>query len=368
MGLSRLLFVGSLGEYNVTTFARLRALQELVDEVETFDATNWLGDGNRLVRLVASRTYIGRSIAAMNNSLYRVVRCYDPDVIWIDKGPWIYPWTLRSLKARGCYLVHYNTDDVFAPTNRFWLHRLGIRFYDIYLTTNRYNVIEISSRYGIPAIRAGMGYDSTLHRPPATAQDFKREHCPVVFMGHWRPHTEEFIAALQQDGIPVRVWGGRWGKAKRASLRSVEVLPNSKYVCAIASASIALCFLSRYQRNESTGRTFEIPAIGTFMLAERTLEHEFLFGDGRGCALFSTEQELIEKTRYYLSHPDERQAIAETGHRRCMDLGLSWSSHMKREWPLVERLLTQTDAALCAADDDPFWRGFRRGAPPSAQI
>jgi hypothetical protein len=97
------------------------------------------------------------------------------------------------------------------------------------------------------------------------------------------------------------------------------------------------------------------------MLAERTNEHEYLFGDGVGTALFSSKNELVEKASYYLNHTSERNLIADTGRRRCQELGLSWQDHMQREWPIVRRVLEQGIDVLTDADDLPFWPGFRRG-------
>ena len=110
-------------------------------------------------------------------------------------------------------------------------------------------------------------------------------------------------------GLDVRVWGHNWGKARQAELRAVKPLPQGEYAAEIARARMALCSLSRWNRNESTGRSFEIPAIGTMMLAERTPEHDFIYGDGRGAVLFSAADELVRKARYYLEDSIARRTI-----------------------------------------------------------
>jgi len=125
---------------------------------------------------------------------------------------------------------------------------------------------------------------------------------------------------------------------------------------------IGLCFLSRRNRNDSTGRSFEIPALGVFMLAQRTAEHDFLYGDGEGVALFSDTKECVDKARYYLERAGERQAIAAAGQARSQALGLSWADHLRREWPMIERWLNAGAESLQPQDDQPFWPGYRRGA------
>jgi hypothetical protein len=256
--------------------------------------------------------------------------------------------------------VHYNTDDVFAAGNWFWLHRAGIRLYDIHLTTNRWNVREIRESYGVRTMRVGMGFDREYHRPPSSARD-REPATDVVFVGHWEPHTERYIAALRDVGVSVEVWGFGWRKARDRSLRTVMPLGHGEYVGKVASAKIALCSLSRRNRNESTGRSFEIPSIGTFLLAERTAEHEYLYGDGSGAALFTGEQELVDKALYYLDREEERLAVAARGHARCLALGLSWGDHMRREWSLLCDILRSGTVPGGRDTDIPFWPGFRRG-------
>jgi hypothetical protein len=120
--------------------------------------------------------------------------------------------------------------------------------------------------------------------------------------------------------------------------------------------------------SESASRSFEIPAIGAFMLAQRTAEHEYLYGDGVGAALFSDCEELVTKANYYLAHKDERLRIADTGHGLCERIGLSWQEHMAREWPLVDQVLHSGLDVLNRQDSDvPFWSGFRNGSLPSSR-
>jgi glycosyltransferase involved in cell wall biosynthesis len=341
---------------------RLRGLQKLGLEVVSLDTTSWVGNSPRIWRSLTQRLYFSNSVREMNSSLLRTTARTSPQIVLIDKGSWVYPLTLGSLHRKGCLLVHYNTDDIFTPQNHFWLHRLFLKYYDLYLTTNRLNVIEIHQRYGIRTFRAGMGYDQEFHIPLPTG-DLSNLKDQVIFIGHWEPHIERYIVALNDNGIKVKVWGHNWWKARTNALRVVKPLPRAEYVKTIAQAKIALCFLSHWNRNESTGRSFEIPAIGTFMLAERTAEHKFLYGDGVGAALFSSEKELVDKVSYYLAHPEERQTIAAKGRARCQELGLSWADHMQREWPIMERLLIREGTRFHQEEDQPFWSGFRQGLP-----
>ena len=60
-------------------------------------------------------------------------------------------------------------------------------------------------------------------------------------------------------------------------------------------------------------KTFEIPACGGFMLTKRTEDQLEFFPEDIGAVYFSTEEELIEKIRYYLKNEDKRNSIAAKG-------------------------------------------------------
>ncbi|MGH8714245.1 MAG: glycosyltransferase family protein [Casimicrobiaceae bacterium] len=64
-------------------------------------------------------------------------------------------------------------------------------------------------------------------------------------------------------------------------------------------------------------RDFEVPSAGGFYLVERTSEHDEYFRPGVEIESWRTPQELIDKIRYYLGHPSERQRIAAAGMRRA---------------------------------------------------
>ena len=98
---------------------------------------------------------------------------------------------------------------------------------------------------------------------------------------------------------------------------------------AIASSRISLGFVREICPDQHTTRTFEIPAIGGFMLADRTDEHSEFFEEGKEAEFFGSDAEYADKLKYYLAHEEERDRIAKAGHERCLSSGYSYDDRMK---------------------------------------
>jgi hypothetical protein len=324
-----MLYVGQLWEGS-TTVDRMRSLRELGVRVIPFDTTPYLRRGNRLVRAIANRYHFGPRVSRLNRDLSTFAdRNRGFGCVWIDKGTWIWPSTLTHLKGKGSVrLVHFTPDSALLG-NQSRHFRKSIPRYDVLFTTKPFELDmhrELGARNLILTFQS---YEQTRFLPAIpSAEELRRFSSDITFIGHYDPHYAQCIRALVLRGLQVRVWGQKWDRYRRwhpwaANVVAAHGVWGRDYPAALRCAKIALGLLIKGIPETTTTRTFEIPACGVFMLAERSDAHRALFDEGKEAEFFACHEELIEKARYYLAHPEARQRIAQAGYRRCLKSGYS---------------------------------------------
>jgi spore maturation protein CgeB len=86
---------------------------------------------------------------------------------------------------------------------------------------------------------------------------------------------------------------------------------------AFRAARIVLNTFTHKDTDSVNARLFEATGCGGFVLTENRPAVRDFFEPGREVATFDSRADLLEKVRYYLAHPEEREAIAEAGCRRA---------------------------------------------------
>lgn len=318
----KILYTGPLGKWT-TTEARRKAFIELGHEIFLVDSSP-LHAATNLLGKIQGRLLTGPTVKWYNNQLLGKARETLPDMIWVDKGVCVWPRTLETMKKEtGASLVHYNSDFIQYQKWEYRHYFRSIGLYDVHITTNAIDIPVLENMGARKVVRAEFGYDPEYNRPTELSDEDKLTYGhDMVFIGHWEPATEELLVACARKGLSVNLWGYGWKHARNKHLlnnnRRIEPLYGEAYIKTLAAAKICLCFLSKWNRNQSAGRTFEIPAIGGFLLAERTPDHFSYFDEGKEAEFFAGPAELIEKAQYYLKHEERRLAIARASHDRCL--------------------------------------------------
>lgn len=328
----KILSVGGMDGLSNTCLHRHWALEKIADQIDVINTSGftslWYKIAYHLflygipIRIPENRKENSQIIEKINSTYY--------DIVWIDKGVTIFPETLQYIKKKSpkTLLISYSPDNMALRHNQSQQYLECIPLYD-HIITNKSYILEDMRKLGAKDIRfVNNSYESTFHYPRTlTSEDYKEIGGDIGFVGAWEKERCESILYLAQHGLNVRVWGGgKWLKYKgmypNLTIEN-KGLYSENYSKSFQAFKISLCFLRKMNFDLQTTRTVEIPACGGFMMAERTSEHQAMFEEGKEAAFFSTNEELLEKCKYYLSHEEERKQIATAGLKRCQTSGYS---------------------------------------------
>lgn len=281
----------------------------------------------------------------LNNRIRKQVSANQYDVIWIDKGIFIEAKTLRFIKQvqNHCLIIGYSPDNMAERHNQSQVFLKSFPYYDYYITTKSYTLDTLRQMGCKNIFFVNNAYEATFHHPyQLTEEERERLGGKIGFIGAWEEERCRSILYLAKHGIPIRVWGGgKWMRYKGIYPNLIiedRGLYSEDYNKALSAFDISLCFLRKMNHDLQTTRTMEIPACGSLLMAEKTIEHERLFKDKEEAVFFSSDKELLELCLYYLSHEDERKRIAVAGRRRCLMSGYSNEETIKR---VLEKILRE---------------------------
>jgi spore maturation protein CgeB len=275
----------------------------------------------------------GPALWRLNRGLIDFVTDTRPDAVLIWRGTHVLPRTLTRIRNMGVKIISYNNDDPFgvcrqegAPKHHYflWLWYLrGLREFDLNFVYRAVNVHEALA-FGAKNAHVLMPYFIPEKDRPIslTEADEARFRCDLVYVGHYEPDgREHLLHSLVDAGFHVRLFGGSyWTKRVLGRYASyfgeVRQLHGDDYPKALCAATIALAFLSKLNRDTYTRRCFEIPACGRVLLCERTTDLMRMFKENTEAVFFSGAEELVQKARWLLDHPEQVERIAEAGRSR----------------------------------------------------
>jgi len=209
--------------------------------------------------------------------------------------------------------------------------------------------LEDYRRAGARPIYCQEAANPLVYHPQDTPRDVD-----VAFVGGAYGDRPNYIRALVDAGLKVRTSGLGWeqlsaqlsqsarlrrslGQVRRAAggrrlrpprlPRSVAggALTDTEMIAMFSRAKISLGFSVVGNPDPRDAvirqvrlRDFEAPMSGAFYLLEYVDEIEEFFVLDREIVCFSSRHELVDKARFYLAHPDERESIRRAGHERAL--------------------------------------------------
>ena len=345
-----------------------RALTELGCRVERF---SWLEDFYRWVpgqvepvyksfwARLQNRFLAGPAMAAINQRLIKTAVALNPAVIWFYNCTHIFPGTIRRLHQLlpRTVLAQYANDNPFGAHVKpdYWRHlKNSIPEFDVHFIFRPSNEPEFRQA-GAKSVHLLRPYylpwqDCRVNLQP----EDERYRSDVVFAGHYELGGRlESLEAIAAAGYNLKLFGGGWMQSVKLASSSplwaqmpIQPVVGDDYRKTISGTKIALCFLSKINRDTCTRRNFEIPAMQTFMLAEYTDDLAGLFTEGVEAEFFRSRAEMMDKIKYYLGHDAQREQIARNGYQRVQRDGHDVLSRMQQFITVVAREIESKKACL----------------------
>ncbi len=331
----KILFVGE-NWYGSCARACCAALRRLNCEVLELDTQTCFPQWEA-PELKAARRLLSRRIGAdFSAQVLAAADMFQPEMLLAFKGSFLNAKTLRSLRRQKIRLYNYYPDRVIFIRGTE-LER-SLPEYDCVFDTKRGWDGDMPRRLHLQAlVFIPHGYDPEIHEPVKISAS-ESAACPwdVSFVGTHTKRKERLLSELIETlpGLRLRIFGSYWNRCGSVALRKLthgSAVRGQGYARVICSSRINLAIMgvSDDAFDETTTRTFEIPACGGFMLHERTDEVLGLYAEDREIACFGSASELADKVNYYLKNPSEARRIAEAGHHRTVPQ-YSYDNRMKQ--------------------------------------
>lgn len=324
----KILVVGN-GNYDFYDIALYNALCQLNYNAELFTTRNIIGPQKdkivtNFIKRVQSRLNCGTYLKSANRALIQRCKISAPDIIFFYNTRIYDHKTIDRIKQMGIKIIAFSNDDPFSKKypNYWWKKFLYIaKNADLVYAYRQVNLDEYKAM-GCKKAELLLPYyiEENNHK---ISQDEKLDNVPdVVYIGHVENDGRaEYINALLRAGIKVGI------KADTAAAyeQNGNLIPLKdtfkNYNAIIASAKIALVFLSTKNRDKYTRRCFEIPATGTMMLSIYTEKLAEFFEPDKQAVYFKNPQELVEKCKACLENEALRAKIAQAGYDRLIKDG-----------------------------------------------
>jgi hypothetical protein len=241
------------------------------------------------------------------------------DAVWVGGGRELGASAVDRLHRYAPMVINYNNDDPWGGRDgRLWDSYLqAVPEYDLVVVLRRSNVAEARASGARRVLRVWMSFDEVVHRAQSmTAQEESDLESDIAFVGTWRLERGPVLASLVARGLDIAIWGDRWNRAPEWETLAPHwrgrFLVDANYTKALQSTKVAVGLLCKGNRDLHTRRSVEVPALGTVLCAERTAEHQQLFGES-GAALWNTIAECADHCCELLGDDAIRVGTAKRG-------------------------------------------------------
>ena len=239
------------------------------------------------------------------------IRSYDPDLVLLIRGLGYRPWAVERARLKFAWWVEADerVDEALREAPQF----------DWFFFINSASA-EAAQRAGHEhTSHLSHAVDPEVFRPlPHTRKDI--DFC---FVGLWSRKRQRFIEAAFEVSKNGAVYGPKWWRKMARDVRLWRLVKGryigSEALTRLYNRSKIVINVTEWgagagaSRSGMTMRLFEVPATGSFLLTDFSVDMGLSVTPGVHVETFSDLADFQRKLRFYLDNPVARERIAAQG-------------------------------------------------------
>jgi spore maturation protein CgeB len=246
----------------------------------------------------------------MENRVVSRCREWSPDLVLTVES--LLPDTVAEVKRLGCKVAFWFPDHVGSIGR----HEMFVAPYDALFFKQPRLVERARALLGAPVHYLPEACNPRWHKPIGTERNGY-----VVVAGNMYPWRARLLERLLEADIPIKIFGSYWPRW----LKSPEVRKHHtwRYITGdekareFRAAGLVLNSLYPAEVDGYNARVFEATGCGAAVLTEARPELEEWFVSGQEVQTYSTFDELLERARWLLDHPDEGREMGDAAAKRA---------------------------------------------------
>ncbi len=303
-----------------------RAILQLGYELETYDYRQHIIPYRISDRIPLLRRW---DMNRLNQGLIKRIDHFRPDIFLGNWGGSYYTETIAEIKERfNVTTINWLIDFPGEP-GALEAAIKAVPPYDYFFAQST-DALEVHAEHGN---KGGMwlnaACDPDIHKPQKLTEEEKEKYgSDVSFVGSMYPERVKLFETLID--FDLGIWGPGWEKLDANSplkkyIKGGSVTPDI-WIKIYNASKIVVNYMGNYGENikeekvyQASPRVFETLGCGSFQIVDGKRDVLSLLKSGEHLVCFKKIHEVKEMVKYYLNHPQERQKIAQKGHREVLD-------------------------------------------------
>jgi spore maturation protein CgeB len=262
------------------------------------------------------------------HDLLRTVTDSKPDVLFYIKDYGLKPEWLLKIKQRGIMLIHWYIDPIIPD----WLPPF-VRVSDIFFTMSE-GLVEEFKKFNPNVFWLTQAFEPSFFQiKQITPEDIKTFTTEVTFVGNlgskpqYLPRRESLERVIN-EGFKLKWWGPRiprklstipliLGKIGRSY--GGKFVWGEEYAKVAKLSKVFLAFDAMpHIRKSVSARMYTAVGCGAFYMCQYVDGIEEVLDPDKEIVTFHSEDEMIDKIRYYLKNDELRTKIAASGRSHVL--------------------------------------------------